>query len=230
VPGQAVTLTWSASGQAFTIYRLNAQHQLADFVTVGPSGSVALGTPLEQRNYVDFVLYATAGGATVQSVVTAAILCPDSWFFAPGPGGCPASAPHFTAMQAQHFQHGQMLWTQYNDRITVLFSDATQPAWDTLSNAWFSGQPESDPSLIPPPGYYQPVRGFGVAWRTGYVSPSQVLRDRLGWATDQEFSVPGAAFQCDSAPKYNRCFISAPGGLVYLLLPERSGWQVWPSP
>jgi hypothetical protein len=97
------------------------------------------------------------------------------------------------------------------------------------ANGWFAGQPETDPSLTPPAGLFQPVRGFGVAWRANNAPPGLTVRDRLGWATEAEASLTGS-FQCDSAPKYNHCYLSGPGGAVYHLLPEFSGWQVWHGP
>jgi hypothetical protein len=127
-------------------------------------------------------------------------------------------------MQLQPFERGWMLWTQASDRIYALYADGRSPRWDAWSNAWFPGQPETDPSLTPPPGLYQPVRGIGVAWRTGYVSPSEVVGARLGWATAPEAAVPNPRFQCDSLPKYSRCYFTGPGGAVYVLEPERSGW------
>jgi hypothetical protein len=38
-----------------------------------------------------------------------------------------------------------------------------------------------DESLRPPHGFDQPVRGFGLLWRT-----TEEVRDRLGWASDSE--------------------------------------------
>ena len=124
-----------------------------------------------------------------------------------------------------------MLWTEWNDFIYILYADQVfSPRWEALANAWASGLPESDPDLVPPPGYFQPVRGFGAAWRAGTVSPAQVVRDRLGWATDEEFAVDGAAYQCDSAPKYSTCYITGPGNVVLVLEPEHSGWRAWTGP
>jgi len=144
------------------------------------------------------------------------------------PAECPATAPRQIAMAAERFEHGQMLWTQYQDRIFVLYSDGKSPQWDALTNLWFEGQPEDDPSLTPPPGLYQPRRGFGVAWRTGYVSPNEVVRDRLGWAIEPEFGIPAGYYQCDATPRYTRCYITGPFNAVYVLQPERSGWGIWP--
>jgi hypothetical protein len=225
MPGQPVTLTWQATGEHVTIQRLDALGRLGEFYHVAPSGSLQLSTPPEQRGEAQFMLFAASGASSAQAVARVVIVCPDTWFFANPPSLCPASPPHSTVMQAQHFEQGLMLWTQYNDRIYILY-DTGQPRWDALANAWFPGQPENDPSLVPPAGLYQPVRGFGAAWRTGYVSPVQVVRDRLGWATDEEFGVPNAHMQCDSAPKYSRCYLTGPGGVVVVLEPERSGWRM----
>ena len=55
-----------------------------------------------------------------------------------------------------------------------------------------AGDNTAVPSIVPPWGYYQPVRGFGKAWRQ---EPG--VRDRLGWATDTErgFSAAVQSFE-----------------------------------
>jgi hypothetical protein len=228
-PGQSVTLTWEATGQEATLYRLDALGRLAEFFSVPISGSLTLPTPAGQRDRVDFMLFASAGGSSASATVSAVIRCPDTWFFANPPALCPASPPNTGSMAAERFERGLMIWTGYQDRIYILYSDGGSPLWDAQPNAWFPGQPENDPGLTPPDGLFQPVRGFGAAWRTGYVSPSQVVRDRLGWATEPEQSHTGSV-QCDSAPKYNRCYLSGPSNVVYVLEPERSNWKVWTGP
>jgi hypothetical protein len=109
-----------------------------------------------------------------------------------------------------------------------LYADGSAPFWDVMPNGWFVGQPEDDPTIVPPPGFFQPRRGFGLVWRTGYVSPTAVVRDRLGWATDPEAELPSGRWQCDAAPSYSRCYVTGPGGATYVLQPERSGWGLWP--
>jgi hypothetical protein len=227
-PGDLVTLAWQAVAQAVEVWRLAPDGRLAEAWTVPVSGTLTVPVPAEQRYRLDFLLTATAGGSSASALVSTRVLCPDDWFFSGGPPECPASPPHLTAMAAERFERGLMLWTQYDDRIYILYSDGAAPHWDVLANAWFPGQLESDPALVPPTGLYQPVRGFGVAWRTGHVSPAQVVRDRLGWATEPEFEISGGAFQCDAGPSYSRCYLTGPGGAVYALEPERSGWRVLP--
>jgi len=231
-PGESITLTWNVSAQQVIIYRLNSLGQLSDqYATVPISGTLVLTTSTSLRNHVDFMLNANSGGSSAQAFVSAKIICPDVWFFANPPGDCPASPPHTTLMAAEHFEHGLMLWTQWNDVIYILYSDNIfSPRWEAKPNAWFTGMPESDSTLTPPAGFHQPVRGFGVAWRDEQTPTGARARDRLGWATDQEFQVSNAAYQCNSAPKYNTCYITGPGSVVYVLQPERSSWLVWTGP
>jgi hypothetical protein len=195
------------------------------------SGTLALTTSELLRNQISFVLFAVRGGSSAQAGVAAHIVCPDVWFFANPPASCPGSPPHETFIQAQRFERGQMLWTQWNDFIYILFADdSASLKWQAQLNGWFSGMPDNDPHIIPPAGYFQPIRGFGLAWRDEQTPEGNRVRDRLGWALAEEFGIGTGAFQCDSAPKYNTCFISGPEGVVYELKPERSGWGVWAGP
>ncbi len=92
-----------------------------------------------------------------------------------------------TQSAVQHFEHGLMVWLQAKNEIWVLIASplAGQFYWRVLPNLWSEGQPENDPGIQPPPGKYQPVRGFGMAWRVGGGS-SGPQRDDLGWALDEE--------------------------------------------
>jgi hypothetical protein len=226
-PGEAVTLAWEAVAEQATLWRVSADGRLAELFAVPVSGTLVISIPPEQRNRIEFALFATAGASTAQATVSARVLCPDAWFFANGPPECPAGPAHATLMAAERFERGLMLWTQYDDRIHVLYNGGAMPRWDTLANGWFPGQPEDDPALTPPAGLFQPRRGFGLAWRTGYVSPTQVVRDRLGWATEPEFEIANGYYQCDAGPSYSRCYLTGPGG-VYVLEPERAGWRLIP--
>ena len=231
-----MTLTWEVVAEQVTLWRLDPLGRLSEFYVVPVTGTMVVSTPVGLRNRVVFALFALSGGSSAQATVSARITCPDVWFFPNPPSLCPASPPNYTTMQAEHFEHGLMLWTEWHDLIYILYSDGLfQPAWQGKPNAWFPGMPLNDPNIVPPAGAFQPVRGFGVAWRdeTTYWLLNGIawrIRDRLSWATDEEFGVSGAAFQCDSAPKYGTCYISGPDGAVYALGPEGSRWFVWTGP
>jgi hypothetical protein len=115
-----------------------------------------------------------------------------------------------------------MIWVQEQDSIYVLFDDGQSPKWSIFPDEWDEGEPEDDPSIIPPGGFYQPVRGFGLIWRE-----EMGLRDRLGWAVDLESGYT-TYVQRTSRPKYNDVFILALDEKVWQLLPESSGWEKVP--
>ncbi len=232
-PGGSVTLTWSAIGEQATLWRLDPLGRLSEWYDVPLSGSIFTATSPSLRYQVTFMLFVTSGAAHAQASLSATITCPDAWFFPNPPANdCPASPPNYTAMAAQRFEHGVMLWTQFNDRITILYDDNPDVRfrhWSLVSNAWLPGMPESDPSIVPPLGDYQPVRGFGVAWRDEQGYAGYRVRDRLGWATAAEFPMSGA-YQCNAAFKYRTCYVTGPGEVVYVLEPEGAGWLAWAGP
>jgi hypothetical protein len=92
-----------------------------------------------------------------------------------------------TSAAIQHFENGLMLWLQTRNEIWVLITSPTpnQFYWRVLPNQWSEGIPDFDPNLQPPADRYQPVRGFGYAWRIGSGS-MEAQRPDLGWAIDEE--------------------------------------------
>lgn len=228
-PGGSVTLTWQATGQIAALYRQEPGGPLTDMRDVPLSGTLTLQAPDSLRNRVDYALYAGAGSYSASATVSAVIRCPDKYFFPNPPAGCPSGPGTLQPMAAEHFEHGVMVWVSGENAIYILYSDGISPRWANVPNQWTQGQPESDPSLVPPAGLYQPVRGFGMAWRANGPTLGQYVRNRLGWATEPETALTGGS-QCDTTPKYSNCFISGPGGITYWLKPEFSGWQVWQGP
>jgi hypothetical protein len=171
------------------------------------------------RNYSDFMLFASnAGGQWTGAGVQIVLTCPDTWFFAPEPEICPAAPAEFGLGAEQHFEHGTMVWVQSQDLIYVLFADGQLYAWYPYLDEWEEGMPVDDPTIIPPPGFFQPKRGFGLVWReqTG-------VRDRLGWAVDMELGYETAVQR--TSYTYSDTYIRAADGNVWRLLPEFSGWE-----
>jgi hypothetical protein len=85
----------------------------------------------------------------------------------------------------QAFEHGRMIWRSDNQRIYVIYADNT---W-TDHEATFN--PDVDPTstgLETPEGLYEPVLGFGKVWRE---QPG--VRDKLGWAIEEEHAYQGAS-------------------------------------
>jgi hypothetical protein len=112
----------------------------------------------------------------------------------PKPGATPRPAifPTDTYAQVQIveevFEHGRMFWISHNRQIWVMVDNSeAMPGggdWYCYNDTFQDGEPETDPSLVPPDDLIQPKRGFGKVWRT-----ASGIRDALGWATTPEFDM-----------------------------------------
>jgi hypothetical protein len=107
--------------------------------------------------------------------------------------GCPRSPESGIDVATQRFEHGWMVWRASRDSydpaaIFVLFEDDQHYVRfdDTYSP---TADPESG-AATPPPGLFQPVRGFGKVWREG---TGARVRERLGWAIAPEAAGRGAS-------------------------------------
>lgn len=94
--------------------------------------------------------------------------------------GCPVGAGISTALVTQRFERGRMFWRDTR-QIIVMADGGT--FWRT-PDSWNEGMAVDDPALAPPEGMSQPVRGFGLVWRT-----NPTFRDALGWALGPEFPI-----------------------------------------
>lgn len=83
----------------------------------------------------------------------------------------------------QVFEHGRMFWIQPQEQIWVMFDDGTgKGKWSVYPDNFQDGEPESDPSIVPPDGMYQPERGFGKLWRN-----TPEIKNGLGFGITPEF-------------------------------------------
>lgn len=92
--------------------------------------------------------------------------------------GCPTEVEKGIWAAEESFQNGYMFWREDTKVIYVLYNNGT---WQSFNDTWTSGEPETDTTIVPPPGYYQPKRGFGKVWRE-----NSAVRSGLGWATTEE--------------------------------------------
>jgi len=99
--------------------------------------------------------------------------------------GCPTEVEKGIWAGEETFVGGYMFWRQDQAYIYVLLNNGT---WQGHADTWTSAEPEWDPLIVPPAGYYQPKRGFGKVWRD---VPG--LRTTLSWATTEERGFYGSA-------------------------------------
>jgi hypothetical protein len=193
-PGENVTLYWGTRGaDRVRIYRVDAEGERIWRWDVNTSGKITVGTRTSDRDVARFVLVAEGADTNVEQPLLIPLQCPEVWFFDPAPEACPAGPSQVSTEVEQTFEHGRMIWVESQARIYVVFEDDRTPRWAQFPDNFKEGDPERDDSLVPPPDLLQPVRGFGLVWRT-----NPRVRDRLGWATTPEVSFEGM-YQSDSA-------------------------------
>ena len=149
--------------------------------------SVSLTAPTAPGNYkgswrIQASDGAVFGGLTVVIVVLSPT--PQATFAFPTPTIKDIQAAY------QPFQNGFMIWLGDRKRIWVAIcctsTEPKQGKWLTFDDTYADDVPESDPSITPPSGLYQPIRGFGLVWRTQADFSGNSMRDLLGWATAPE--------------------------------------------
>jgi len=92
---------------------------------------------------------------------------------------CPLAEATVTWAAFQPFERALMFWRADRRDIDVLHTDGW---WAGYDDTWDESQPVDDPSLTPPEGLLQPIRGFGKVWR-GLLGGPQV---EVGWALESE--------------------------------------------
>ena len=220
-PGDKLTLFWSTKGvEKATIYRLDAKGKRQQLWNVARAGSIEVATKAEDRDVVQFLL--TIGDATnhLDQTLAVPLSCSEPWFFEPQPSACAPSPAIVSAEVEQTFERGVMVWVQAQTRIYVLFNDNQKPLWAYYPDEFKDGQPDRDPGLSPPAGLFQPIRGFGLVWRT-----REKVRERLGWATGAEFPFDGM-LQGDGTVEGGVMYIRDKSGNILELSDKGVSWKL----
>ncbi len=133
--------------------------------------------------------------------------CEREYFFSTFQEQCPRQAVQEAAGAFQPFERGFMIWLPRPDLDNpYIYAFSGTGEVMIYPDTWRDVEQESDPTLNPPNGLLQPVRGFGKVWRE-LVWP----QDKLGRATANE-----SAFQLKFQVEARE---SIPG-VSYLTLPD----------
>jgi len=105
------------------------------------------------------------------------------------PLGCPIAGEDFSYTQgaSARFERGQMYWVNLRGGRSLVFvliygSDGSV-RYRMIEDTWREGD-IINAGLTPPPGLYEPSRGFGKVWRE---FPD--IRAQIGWAVENERAV-----------------------------------------
>lgn len=223
-PGQTVTLYWRVRGATRArIYRLDETGERQWRWDVNPEGSLTVTTRREDGDAARFLLEADAGGAAVEQPLLVPLECGEVWFFEPPPAECPAGPPQYSRQAEQTFERGRMIWVAAEDRIYAIFDDGQSPGWTSYRDDFEEGMPDRDASLAAPDGLQQPIRGFGLVWRT-----QSGVRDRLGWAVSAETGYEGALQSTAAEPDGGTLYLRTRDGGILALEAQRSRWRFVP--
>lgn len=204
-PGDTVSVAWHSNAGTVQVQVVTGTGQVVAIGAKPGSGSLEYTVDAKERNPFQVQVVAGPSAAPAYKSVLIGIICPDAWVFDGAPDTCPDPAQQGSWV-AERFEHGNMYWIGGSGLIIALRSDGI---WTSVSDTWQPGMPESDPSLTPPDGLFQPVRGFGKVWREA------VDHDALGWALAPEFATT-LTYQCDSRFKSAVCILKGPDGAFLL--------------
>lgn len=223
-PGDNVTLYWSVRGVDYArIFRVDDEDVRIWRWDVNASGEITVGTRSADRDVARFLLEADVDGTTVEQPLLIPLECPEVWFFAPEPDSCPAVPPQVSIEAEQTFEHGRMIWVDAQDRIYVVFEDGGSPAWAQYPDNYAEGDPERDDALVAPSGMQQPIRGFGLVWRS-----NQRVQDRLGWAVSPEVSFEGMLQADSSEGSVATQYLRMRDGGIIALDSLTNDWEILP--
>lgn len=227
-PGDTIVFEWKTTGA------ISATLIVSQPAPVETTGTFTYETTPEQYGCVPFSLVVTRKEDQIEiATIFIEFPCPDPLFFSSDRDstccgfyanhGCPEAAIASSAAE-QHFEHGTMIWIKEYDRIYVLYEDVpvtSDQASASFANEWDESQPDHAPSLVPPDDLYQPARGFGLIWRQ-----YPEVRERLGWAVDQEATFVTTVQWVPSAGRHWSLYIRALDGDIWRLFSTGFG-QSW---
>lgn len=187
--GKRLTFHWQTTGASSGTIWSGTQQRFPQAWAAEPVQNGSLTVELVTTYYRNPPMTLVARDAADNSVSESVIIewpCQYPYFFPTDIGLCAASAADETWAAEQSFENGRMIWleevssesTTYQHALLVLYADGRFAQYE---DTWTEGEPESDPTIVPPAGLYQPIRGFGKLWRT-----VPAVRDGLGWASGPE--------------------------------------------
>jgi len=225
VQGESVDLTWQATGvtEAHICWVTHEAIMACVSGPVDPDGGTETVMPTApgRPGVADIVLTVKNSAGAAEAHVDVTIACVED----PLPaleeqqlfGNCPYGTVVGNAVY-QAFGGGYMIWLEGNRTIYVLYAGGR---YESYADDFHEGDPESDPSIVSPEGLLQPVRGFGLVWRT-----YPAVRDGLGWALAPEEGFQGWSQSYSGSGMHNSgTFLRFIDGSVVLLAHFGGTWR-----
>lgn len=186
------------------------------YIVVSPTPSTTDGAATEDVTPAPTLITEEPSATTLpeasQTPSAAPSVSPTPAQTTPEPTALPANFPtplvRPIQVAEQLFENGRMFWLQPTGQIWVLkITTEGRGTWEIYEDTFVEGEEESDPSLVPPEGRYQPERGFGKLWRE-----AGNLREELGWGVTPEFGyVSSYEYHAGGSVDENGEYVAGPG-------------------
>jgi hypothetical protein len=222
--GKRLTFNWQTTGAVRAMIWSGTAHRFPPAWEVSPNGThvAELTTTYYSNPMMTLVAYDSADNQVSQAVQVE-WPCTYTYFFETSFTACPLYEASNTWAAEQAFEHGRMIWLEeisgedfvLQKVLLVFFADGK---YAQFQDTWTEGEPENDPSLTPPDGKYQPIRGFGKVWRE-----NESVRNGLGWALapEQGFDTTWQQQMRESIPSV--AFVRTIDGLIIQI--DGWGWE-----
>ena len=130
--------------------------------------------------------------------------------------GCAIGAPVSVAGAVQPFERGAMIYraSTLPGTAGIIEALSSDGRFTRYTDTWVSGIDPDSANLAPPPGLFEPIRGFGKIWRG-----DGALAARLGWALSGE---QGASLSVQAFERGVAIAIPAQN-VFYLLVDDGTG-------
>jgi hypothetical protein len=137
--------------------------------------------------------------------------------------GCPTAVTSVIWAAWEPFEHGYMLWRSDNDWAYAFNwqggTNQNAGDWTTGGESWRWDGITNPPVLTPPPGLFEPVRGFGFVWY--YKLGGQT--SAIGWGTDIEKGF------CANLQPFEHGFLFGLSGAAQCQDADGNWWSTAPS-
>lgn len=222
--GKRLTFSWQTTGAVRATIWSGTSQRFPPGWDVSPNGThvAELTTTYYSNPMMTLVAYDSADNQVSQAVQVE-WPCTYTYFFETSFTACPLYEASNTWAAEQAFEHGRMIWLEeisgedftLQKVLLVFFADGK---YAQFQDTWTEEEPENDPSLTPPDGKYQPIRGFGKIWRE-----NESVRNGLGWALapEQGFDTTWQQQMRESIPSV--AFVRTIDGLIIQI--DGWGWE-----
>jgi len=223
--GESVSLSWQAVGgtEAHICWVTREAILACAPGPLNPDGGTQTVAPTApgRPGVADMTLTVSNRAGSVEAHASVTIPCAEDPLPELADQGFYGNCPYGTVVGAaayQPFSGGYMIWLDGTRMVYALYANGR---YESYPDDFREGDPESDPTIVPPDGLYQPVRGFGLVWRS-----NQQVRDGLGWGLAPEMAFQGWGQSYSVSGMHNSgTFIRFVDGSIILLSHFGSTWR-----